>query len=49
MPWDGSGWSKSFPCDLVRFSSAWLSPAVGATRLVCPHFGVFSVSPHLGE
>lgn len=42
MPWGGSGWSKSFPCDLVRFSSAWLSPAVGATGLVCPQWGVLS-------
>lgn len=49
MPRGGSGWSKSFPCDLVRISSAWLCPAVGATRLVCPQCGVLSVSPHLGE
>lgn len=42
MPWGGSGWSKSFLCDLERFSSAWLSPAVGDTRLVCPQCGVLS-------
>lgn len=42
MPWGGSGWSKSFPCDLVRFSSVWLSPAVGFTQPVCPQCGALN-------
>lgn len=48
MPWGGSGWSRSSPCDLVRLSGAWLSPSwdAGTPRLACPQSGVLAAPPH---